>query len=407
MKHRGLLYLSYDGILEPLGQSQVLAYLEHLAEDRLIHLVSFEKRESEKNLVTMSLVSSRVDKAGIQWHRLRYHKRPSSLATAYDIAIGTILGIWLTLRHRLGVVHARSYVPSVMALAIKSFCGVRFIFDMRGFWADERVDGGIWPKGSKLYVAAKWFERHFILASDHVVSLTRAGIEEIQTFKYLRGRALNFSVIPTCADLDRFTPSSAGESTQGDSVFTLGYVGAAGTWYMFEPLVECFRQLLLIRPNSKLLILNHGEHVFIQGELDRALIPAHSIELIAAEYSEVPRYMARMNAAAFFIRPVYSKKASAPTKLGELLGCGIPCLTNTGVGDSAEILEGCRVGVALSAFDTTSLQGGLARLLELCADSELARRCREAALVHFSLKQAVASYRAIYERLDREGAAFP
>ena len=40
-----LLYLAYDGMLEPLGQSQVLAYLERLAAERPIHLLSFEKAE--------------------------------------------------------------------------------------------------------------------------------------------------------------------------------------------------------------------------------------------------------------------------------------------------------------------------------------------------------------------------
>lgn len=38
-----VLYMSYDGMLEPLGQSQVLAYLERLSADRTIHLISFEK----------------------------------------------------------------------------------------------------------------------------------------------------------------------------------------------------------------------------------------------------------------------------------------------------------------------------------------------------------------------------
>jgi hypothetical protein len=38
-----VLYISYDGMLEPLGKSQVLAYLKHLVADRPIHLISFEK----------------------------------------------------------------------------------------------------------------------------------------------------------------------------------------------------------------------------------------------------------------------------------------------------------------------------------------------------------------------------
>lgn len=55
--------------------------------------------------------------SGIVWHPLRYHKRPTALATAWDVACGIILGLWLVLRHRLRIVHARSYVSSMMALA--------------------------------------------------------------------------------------------------------------------------------------------------------------------------------------------------------------------------------------------------------------------------------------------------
>jgi hypothetical protein len=36
---QGVLYISYDGMLEPLGQSQVLAYLKRIAHGRRIHLL--------------------------------------------------------------------------------------------------------------------------------------------------------------------------------------------------------------------------------------------------------------------------------------------------------------------------------------------------------------------------------
>jgi len=113
----GILYISYDGMLEPLGQSQVLAYLERLASDFTVHLVSFEKAEDWNKMHLRSLVSARMRTAGISWHPLRYHKAPSALATAYDIAQGIRVSTALVRRHRLTVIHARSYVPSVMALA--------------------------------------------------------------------------------------------------------------------------------------------------------------------------------------------------------------------------------------------------------------------------------------------------
>ena len=158
-----ILYISYDGILEPLGQSQVLSYLEGLSNDRLIHLISFEKISDKKNKFLYEETVDRINKANIKWHPLTYHKRPTALATLWDILHATVLGFWLIIRYKLKIVHARSYVSSISALIFKKLLGVCYIFDMRGFWADERIDGNIWPKGSYLYYMAKGLEKYFLL----------------------------------------------------------------------------------------------------------------------------------------------------------------------------------------------------------------------------------------------------
>jgi len=227
----GVLYISYDGMLEPLGQSQVLAYLKVLATDRPIHLISFEKGSDWANVTERKRLAHLIAASGIVWHPLRYHKKPSAIATAWDIALGTALGCHLIARHHLKIVHARSYVPSVMALIIKRLTGARFVFDMRGFWADERVDGGLWPRSGRMYRIAKWFERQFLLGADHVVSLTYAAVQIIKGFDYLQGRMPPFTVIPTCADLGRFKPA---DTPLREDPFVLGYVGTVGTWYLFD-----------------------------------------------------------------------------------------------------------------------------------------------------------------------------
>jgi hypothetical protein len=141
---QGVLYISYDGMLEPLGQSQVLAYFKRLAADRRIHLISFEKSDDWANTPERQRIAQDIAAAGIVWHPLRYHKRPTAVATAWDIACGITLGLWLVLRYRLALVHARSYVPAVMALALKRLTGVKFLFDIRGFWADAMVVSGLY-----------------------------------------------------------------------------------------------------------------------------------------------------------------------------------------------------------------------------------------------------------------------
>lgn len=393
----GVLYISYDGMLEPLGQSQVLAYQERLAPEMQLHLLSFEKPEDWKNLEARTKIARRMSEAGIFWHPCRYHRRPSAVATAYDILAGITVGLYLIMRYRLRIVHARSYVSSVMALALKRLVGTKFIFDMRGFWADERVDGRLWARESRMYQLAKWFERRFLLSADHVVSLTYAAVSEMSKFPYLRGKPLACSVIPTCADLTRFQPARV----ERDG-FVLGYIGSAGTWYLFDEVVNCFARLRLLRPDARFLIINRNEHGYIRERLAVGGVPNEAVELLAADHAEMPQYINRMHAVVFFVKQAFSKQASAPTKLGELLGCGIPCLANTGVGDMAAILTEERVGVALEYFTPSAMDAGLRELLDLANEPDSSARCVKAAHKYFSLDRGVESYRKIYKALAAE-----
>ncbi len=383
-------------MLEPLGQSQVLSYLKRLAANRIIHLISFEKSVDWGNVFERERIANDITAAGIVWHPLRYHKSPSALATAWDVVCGISLGLWLVLRHHIVLVHARSYVPSVMALTIKRLVGVKYIFDMRGFWADERVDGGLWSPGGRMYRFAKGFERRFLLAADHVVSLTHAAVREMQHFDYLQRRFPAITVIPTCANLTHFKHLPR-ERASGDLV--LGYVGAVGTWYLFDEVARCFALLLTLRPDANFLIVNRNEHAYIRERLDMACIPYSAVELIAATHAEVPEKMSRMDAGVFFIKPVFSKQASAPTKLAEFLGCGIPCLSNAGVGDMAEVLEKDQVGIAISSFDDETMIAALKQLINLVEDPESSARCAASAQKHFSLDEGVRLYEEIYKKL--------
>jgi glycosyltransferase involved in cell wall biosynthesis len=221
---------------------------------------------------------------------------------------------------------------------------------------------------------------------------------EIRGFPYLvDGRMPPFSVIPTCADLTRFTPAQGRGASGG---FVLGYVGSAGTWYLFDEVAACFAELLRLRLDARLLVVNRGEHDYVHERLMVAGVPDAAVELTSATHGEVPGLMATMDAGIFFIKPVFSKQASAPTKLAEFLGCGIPCLGNAGVGDMAQVLEGERVGVALRSFDPASLRSGLELLLELAADPDIASRCVAAAKRHFSLDEGVRRYALVYQQLD-------
>ena len=79
------LYLSYDGLTDPLGQSQILPYLFGLSKNNncKITIVSFEKKENFSS--NYQLISNKLKENKINWIPLKYSKRPPIISTIWDI----------------------------------------------------------------------------------------------------------------------------------------------------------------------------------------------------------------------------------------------------------------------------------------------------------------------------------
>jgi hypothetical protein len=156
-KNNRILYLTYDGLNDPLGQSQILPYLCGLSDKGYsITIISFEKQTIPgKN---KQEIINQCKGHHIEWIPLNYHKHPAVLSTLYDLlqlrrVIKKLLG-----EKEFGIVHCRSYITSLAGLWLKKKYKLKFIFDMRGFWADERVEGEIWNIKNPLYkIIYKYF----------------------------------------------------------------------------------------------------------------------------------------------------------------------------------------------------------------------------------------------------------
>lgn len=399
-----VLYLTYDGILEPLGESQVAALLERLALRHQIWLVSYEKRSDWANGARVASMRARMERAGIAWVVLRYHQRPTVPATSYDAVLGFFRCAWIVTRRRIDIIHARSYVPGLLALGVKRFVGTRFIFDMRGFWPNEKVMAGEWRKDTVLHKLAKWCERRLLLGADIVVSLTHAGVDHMRRMPFLQGRATWFEVIPTCVDTKLF---QAGPGTRRP--FTLGYVGSVGGRYRFDAVLDCFKFLRTLQLQARLRIISLGARAAILKELWLHGVPEQSVELTREDRAGVARELGAVDAAILFYRTgLSSTLGTAPTRLGEFLAAGVPCLTNAGVGDASGLLEREGIGVILQDVDNVEQrQQAVRELMRLAAQPGIRQRCAEVAERVFSLERAVEAYDGLYRSLAAHGAPPP
>ena len=85
MKEKKVVFLSYDGITDPLGQSQILPYLFGISSNKSykITIVSFEK--TNNYLQNKDVILDKLEKNHIEWAPLKYTKRPPILSTIWDI----------------------------------------------------------------------------------------------------------------------------------------------------------------------------------------------------------------------------------------------------------------------------------------------------------------------------------
>ena len=134
-----------------------------------------------------------------------YHKRPTVLATLFDILKGQIISMQIARKIKTDILHVRSYIPALIALPTKKLTGAKMLFDIRGFWADERVDSGIWPRGSTIYRIVKYLERYLFLEADHVVTLTKASVSIIKGFNYWSDLFPEITVINLCRSRKIYT----------------------------------------------------------------------------------------------------------------------------------------------------------------------------------------------------------
>ncbi len=405
---RASLYISYFGIAEPLVETQVVAYLAELSRRSVeVHLLTFDAQRFEP--AEAHAISARLASRGIRWHSLRYHRRPSLPATAYDVLVGAWKAMQICRRHGIGLVHARSHVPAAMASILKRTLGCRVLFDLRGLLAEEYADFGHWSRGGLKFALTRRMEKRFYREADALVVLThRIKRELLETEEALRGREADITVIPCCVDVERFRVSPEDRMRvrreRGWSDRTvLTYVGRIGSWYLHQHMAAFVATACRQDPGIFFSVLTQSDPAPIESELRGAGVPPSCYWVGRAFADELPALLGASDAGLCFLEGA-SKRASSPTKIGEYMAAGLPVITNPWGGDYVEVLRDQRLGVVLDEFSEPAFSAALRELRELLGEPDLTARVRSFADEELSLSAVGgARYASVYERLLAPG----
>ncbi|MGG9970609.1 glycosyltransferase [Ferruginibacter sp. SUN002] len=403
-----ILYISYDGMTDPLGQSQVLPYIAGLSKHGYqFTLLSCEKPEAYK--INKEVIETICKQNNIDWQPAFYTKKPPVLSTIKDIRALSKKAFQLHNQKQFAMVHCRSYLASLIGLKLKQKFGVKFLFDMRGFWIDERLDGNQWNFKNPIYkIVYRYFkkkEKQFLENADHTICLTYAAREEMFKWKHIEKDPLDIAVIPCCADAAHFDPAKIDPQQKQQlqhalgiqqNEFVLSYLGGLGLWYMLSEMLDFFKVLLEFKPDAKFLIVTANDNKQIWDAAAEKNIPAERIVVRKALRKEVPLYVSLSTLTIYFIKPTYSKMSSSLTKQGEIMAMGIPAITNLDRGDTASIVEKYDSGIVVNDFSTEAYKNAILNYLNRSFDHN---KIREGALDYFDLSKGITKYNSIYKIL--------
>ena len=392
----------YDGLTDPLGQSQVLSYIKHLSKEYSFDIIGYEKPdvyESQKIYINEAIAN-----LDIRWLPIKYHKKPPIISTIYDFYLG-----WKKAKkygdiNNYDLIHCRSGAIGNIALLLKKRYKAKLIFDMRGWWADEKKESGAW--NSKIFVPIylyfKNLEKKLFKHSDHAISLTKAGYTEIVK-KNLKS-SIDITVIPTCVDFDIFKPfdieirKNIREELDikiDDKVIL--YSGSLGGNYNIDIIIKLYKVSKKLNINTKILFLTFTDYSYIASEISKHQVPMDDVRIKSCNYYDIHRYLMAGDIGVINYKHSFSTIGRSPTKMAEYWACGLPVICEKDIGDVDYLISKYNnSGYLINTNHNESYNEALSNIF---SNQDQKEQLRGYAIDYFDLIKGVEMYKAVYNKV--------
>jgi hypothetical protein len=170
-----------------------------------------------------------------------------------------------------------------------------------------------------------------------------------------------------------------------------------GTWYLTEEMLWFFKKLKSRKQNARFLFITVDKPSTIRRIALNIGISESDIIITRARRHQVPLYLALSHLSVFFIKPVFSKIASSPTKQAEIMSMGIPMICNGGVGDTDLIFSDGEAGYIIEDFTDAEYEKAVVHVDALLQKDPL--QIRRKAIKLFNLEDGARSYHNIYTQV--------
>ena len=396
---RRVLYLTLDGLLQPLGFSQVARIVMRLAKSGWQYrVISLEKPQDLERRQEVARVGRLLRDAGVEWRYLPYDWAQTSRAALQNM--GALIGeaVQATRRGDFDLVHAWAFHGGVAAHAAWLATGTRYVYDTRSYWIDERIEEGRWFTTPGRVAVARGVEHRLFASASGVVTLTELQADDVREGRFGSPAGKVVQCIPTCADFDdfalkpraRWSAVSEAQRAALKGALVLGIVGALNRSYLVDETLALCRRVLALRRDAQVLVLSSQREVYLQAARD-AGIDLERLTIVNAAHDAMPEWLSLIDFGMLLLQPhSQAKRASMPTKLAEFFAVGVRPVQ---FGCNVEVQDWVRksgTGVIVKAVSDDALDEA-ARTIAECGAVDLALG-RARTEKHFSLETGADRY---------------
>ena len=388
------LYVTYDGLLDPLGSTQVLAYQKYIAiKGWDLTIISYEKED--KSLEDIKNLRKELSKIGIKWINLSF--KLGKMKYFSRLLKGIFLIKYLTLRNKYYLVHARGIqAASLVSLA---FVSVPLIYDIRAF-AGEWIDCGRLSKNSFISKYLIWLENNLIKKAKGLVVLDRSGYDYLYE-KYQINHKRIF-VIPTCTDISKYKIDLNNRQICSDRVIKFVFLGGARYPYRPDLAFLLISQLLDLSFNCYIDFINDRDQLIIKENIRRLEFPIERVNILKLKPEDVPKKLPEYDSGLVFNSTGFWRRMSSPTKLGEYLAAGLHVVGIEGIAVLDRLSE--ENNNVVNKLSEERIKNGLSKdiLYKIINNIQNPKRCVEAMTLaqnNFSLQKAQISYNDLYNKI--------
>ena len=387
MQYKKILYISYDGVLDPLGQSQVLEYIYVNSNKYNFYLVSFEKSENLINTNNVNKLNNKLLNHGIKWTYLKYQKKSNVLKIFFSFikALLIIINIYYT---GFKIIHIRSYIPGIIIYPLLLITRLKLIFDIRGFLPDEKIDRLNWKKNSLKISFLRYFEKYLIKRSSKVITLTK----ESKCILKNNYNLYNYNIIdiPTCVNIKKFKYKNNKQNRN----LSFCFIGSINFAYDFNKIINLCKVIFNNRANIKFDFYLDDKNNFLKNLLKKNNLHK-KVNIKYVESNKIPSILIEYNYGICILKENKSVKASFPTKIGEYLSCGLPIICNNFNKDITLMIKKNKLGIVLD----NNFESKIFKYIDNYHHENNGKICREYAEKFLSLEFGSKKYSKLYNEV--------